>query len=61
MSNAGRVELCVATASFVAIGGGLTIARGHIVGDLFILLLAPLLAASLTLLPRVASARARQR
>jgi hypothetical protein len=50
-----RIELAVTTAVFVAVGGGLTVARGHIVGDIFVLLLAPLLAAGLTLAARYVS------
>ncbi len=59
MSNGGKIELAVTTALFVAVGSGLTIVRGHIVGDVFVLLLAPFLAAILTVVARVASGRAR--
>jgi hypothetical protein len=58
MGKRSMIELSVTTALFVAVAGGSTIARGHLVGDLFILMLAPLLAAILTLAARSASRRA---
>jgi hypothetical protein len=59
MSNRAKIELCTATALFVALGSGTTIARGHLAGDLFVLAFAPLLAAVVTLVARVASERTR--
>lgn len=59
MSRRRRIELCITTALFVAVGSGLTIARGHIVGDVFVLLLAPLLAATLTVVAFFAAGRTR--
>ena len=60
MGNRGMVELSVATVLFVAVGDGVTIARGHLVGDVFVLVVAPLLAAILTVVAaRSTSGRAR--
>jgi hypothetical protein len=59
VSPRAKTELCAATALFVALGSGTTIARGHLAGDLFVLAFAPLLAAVLTLVARFASERAR--
>jgi hypothetical protein len=59
MSSRAKIELCTATGLFIALGSGTTIARGHLAGDLFVLAFAPLLAAGLTLIARVASERVR--
>ena len=59
MNNRAKIELCIATAMFIALGSGTTIARGHLAGDLFVLAFAPLVAAGLTLIASVASERVR--
>lgn len=52
MGTSDRVELTAATALFIGISGGVGIARGHPPGVLILLLLAPLLAALVTLVAR---------
>jgi len=52
MGKRGAVELCSATVLFIAVGSAATMARGHLVGDVFIVLMAPVLAAIITLIAR---------